>query len=300
MATTQAQELWSQSAIAERYEQKKLTFARYGYEEVETENCVRLGGLGKPDHPGPAPETRTEYLAGRAMREALLDALDINGYRQFTEVPYKYMSDEKLLVSIHRARAESRYLPAEARAESQRWLREHAPDACTASSSPFGACGCLLLLFRDYSFGHKSAQVVDELAFEQAIVAQAHPAASAFHVHLIHALKAEDHNVLAAEAAHCAIHHFVCQTALIFSIHDIFMPGLEPDVRLAFPFFYIVVAHVYQFNDAPFTRKLVGLPSRCSPTHFLSATIIHLFHHSTSLNFAWLKVLAQKQKDRLA
>jgi len=127
MAAAQAQQLWDNSAIAERYEQKKLICARYGFEEIETGYCVWLGGLEKPDQPWSASETRTEYLAGCAMRETLLYALDVNGYRQFTEMPYKYMSDEKLLESMHKARAESRYLPAEARAESQRWLEEHAP-----------------------------------------------------------------------------------------------------------------------------------------------------------------------------
>jgi hypothetical protein len=48
---------------------------------------------------------------------------------QYREMPYKCVSDEQLLESMHKARAKSRYLPAEARAESQRWLGEHARDA---------------------------------------------------------------------------------------------------------------------------------------------------------------------------
>jgi hypothetical protein len=129
LAAAQAQQLWEHSAVGERYEQKQVIRARYGFEEAGTEYCVWLGGLEKPDDPWLAPETRTDYLARCAMRETLLYALDINGYRQFTETPYKYVSDEKLLESMHKARAKSRYLPVEARAESKQWLGEHAHDA---------------------------------------------------------------------------------------------------------------------------------------------------------------------------
>jgi len=41
--------------------------------------------------------------------------------------------------------------------------------------------------------------MVDKLAFQKAVVAQAHPTTPVRRVHLVRALKAEDHDMLAAE-----------------------------------------------------------------------------------------------------
>lgn len=125
IAAAQAQRLWDQSAITERHEQQKVIRARYGFEEVETDYCVWLGGVEQPDHPWPTEDNRADYMANWARRETLLYALDVNGYRQFTEASYKYVTDEILLERMHRLRAKSRCLPDEARGESQRWLAEN-------------------------------------------------------------------------------------------------------------------------------------------------------------------------------
>jgi hypothetical protein len=94
--------------------------ARYGYEEVETGYRVWLGGL--ENLPWSLSQTRAEYLAWRAKKETLLSALDLNGYRQFTEITPDLISDEALLKSMHTQRAKSLYVPAKARAESAQWL----------------------------------------------------------------------------------------------------------------------------------------------------------------------------------
>ena len=59
------------------------------------------------------------------MQQTLLYALDVNGYRQFTQISSKCVSDDKLLERMHRARATSSYRPDAVRTESHQWLREH-------------------------------------------------------------------------------------------------------------------------------------------------------------------------------
>jgi hypothetical protein len=124
-AADQAQELWDQSTILEKHQEQKVFRARYGFEEVETKYCVWLGGIDKPGDPWPKSQSRDDYLAELALRQTLLSALDVNGYRQHIGISSKYVSDEKLLESMHRARVESPHLPAAVRAESRQWLHEH-------------------------------------------------------------------------------------------------------------------------------------------------------------------------------
>lgn len=123
-ATVRAQQLWDQSAILEKHKEHKVIRARYGVEEVETTYCVWLGGFDKPGDPWPTAQSRADYLAELAMRQTVLYALDVNGYRQRMEISSKYVSDDKLLESMHRARAESPHLPAAVRTESRQWLHE--------------------------------------------------------------------------------------------------------------------------------------------------------------------------------
>ena len=61
-------------------------------------------------------------MADRALRETLLHALDVNGWRAFIEMPFKYATDDQLLQKMHELRARSHYQSAEARAESTQWL----------------------------------------------------------------------------------------------------------------------------------------------------------------------------------
>jgi len=41
------------------------------------------------------------------MRETLLYALDVNGWRAFIHMPFKYSTDDELLRAMHELRAES-------------------------------------------------------------------------------------------------------------------------------------------------------------------------------------------------
>ncbi len=126
LAATHAQQLWAESGIQQRYLEKKVVSARFGVEEVGIEYCTWLGGLDDPNSPGPQPKTRADYLVALAMRATLLYALDIDGFRQFTGLRYRHLSDEQLLHGMHEDRAELIHIPPEARAESQRWLKKHA------------------------------------------------------------------------------------------------------------------------------------------------------------------------------
>ncbi len=59
------------------------------------------------------------------MRETLLHALDVNGWRAFLQISFKDRTDDQLLQRMHKLRSKSRYQSAETRAESTRWLAEH-------------------------------------------------------------------------------------------------------------------------------------------------------------------------------
>ena len=105
--------------------QKKVIRARYGYEEVETGYCTWLGVCENQEKMWSGSKSRAEYMAQKAMRETLLYALDVNGWRAFIQMPFKYSTDDELLRALHELRAESRHQPADARVESVRWLAEH-------------------------------------------------------------------------------------------------------------------------------------------------------------------------------
>ncbi len=126
VAAAFAQQLWDHSAILDKFREQKVIRARYGYKEVETGYCTRLGVCASREKKlWPEPESRAEHMARKAMRETLLRALDVNGWRAFAQMPFKYSTDDELLHTMHELRIESPYQSTEARAESARWLEEH-------------------------------------------------------------------------------------------------------------------------------------------------------------------------------
>lgn len=127
VAAAQAQKLWEQSLVQQFHGAKKITQARYGVEEVETGYCRWLGALEDPENRWPAPESRDEFMRDKAMNETITWALDVDRLRERMHFSPERWSDEKLLDILHHWRARSEDLPAEARAESEQWIREH-PD----------------------------------------------------------------------------------------------------------------------------------------------------------------------------
>lgn len=125
VAATAAQRLWDQSSILDKFREQKLIRARYGYEEVETSYRTWLGECQNQDKLWTKPASRAEHIAHQAMRETLLHALDVNGWRAFMEIPFQYRTDDELLQAMHKARVKSRYQSAEVRAESAQWLADH-------------------------------------------------------------------------------------------------------------------------------------------------------------------------------
>jgi hypothetical protein len=125
VAAAFAQQLWDHSDILDKFREQKVIRARYGYKEVETGYCTWLGVCANQGKMWPEPESRVEHMARKAMRETLLRALDVNGWRAFAQMPFKYSTDDELLRTMHKLRVESPHQPAEARAESARWLEEH-------------------------------------------------------------------------------------------------------------------------------------------------------------------------------
>lgn len=122
VAQQQAQQLWEQSTIVQKYKDGKIEWAEYGYEEVETNYCIWMGGLQSPEHFLDAPTSYDEHLRRRALELTLIFALALEDYRQ---LPRRWMSDDDLLATMHEKRAKSKYIPAAARTESEQWLREH-------------------------------------------------------------------------------------------------------------------------------------------------------------------------------
>ena len=84
-----------------------------------------LGECHIPEKPWPKSTSRADHLAKRAMRETLLHALDVNGWRAFIEMPFKYATDDQLLQKMHELRVKSRYQSPGACAESVQWLAAH-------------------------------------------------------------------------------------------------------------------------------------------------------------------------------
>ncbi len=125
VASALAQQLWDHSAILNKFQEHKVIRARYGYEEVETGYCTWLGICASQEKIWTESQSRAEYMAEKAMCETLLRALDVDGWRVFIQMPFKYSTDEDLLRALHELRVESKHQSAEARAESARWLEEH-------------------------------------------------------------------------------------------------------------------------------------------------------------------------------
>jgi hypothetical protein len=125
VAAAQAQQLWDQSVIPDKFREQKVIRARYGYEEVETGYCTWLGVCKNQEKMWSRSESRTEHMTQKAMRETLLRALDVNGWRAFLHLSFKYSTDDELLRAMHEVRAKSPHQLPEARAESARWLVEH-------------------------------------------------------------------------------------------------------------------------------------------------------------------------------
>ena len=127
VARAQAQKLWEASTIQRLYKEGKVTRARFGIEEVETNFCTWLGAVEDPKHPWAQPKTRSEHMTNWAMQETIAYALDVVRFREDRKLSREDVSDEKLLRVLHERRAQSKYIPIEARAESEHWLASH-PD----------------------------------------------------------------------------------------------------------------------------------------------------------------------------
>jgi hypothetical protein len=126
-ASEQAQKTWDQSQILQQFKTGKISRAIYGYQEVETGFTVYLGACTNPDKPWEQPVSRKAHMETLTMREALCYALDVNDYRDYLGVSVKLISDEQILMIMHKVRARSKCIPAEIKQESRMWLAQHEP-----------------------------------------------------------------------------------------------------------------------------------------------------------------------------
>jgi hypothetical protein len=118
VAAAQAQQVWDRSRIVQQHSAGKVERARYGFQEVETGYSTWLGGCEDSKQPWLVHSTRAEHLADMALRETLIHALDVDGFRAFTGIAREHRSDEALLRRLHQLRAESKYIPEAAREKS--------------------------------------------------------------------------------------------------------------------------------------------------------------------------------------
>jgi hypothetical protein len=120
-----AQELWQRSNILKMFHDNIILSAKYGYQEVETHYTVFLGECSPEDQQTSKEISRSEYLADRALRYTLINALDVSGYRSLLGIPIEHFSDEDMLCRLHHLRAKCSLVPAEAIAESIKWIRSN-------------------------------------------------------------------------------------------------------------------------------------------------------------------------------
>jgi hypothetical protein len=120
----QAQNIWNQSKILQQFKDGKIIRARYGYKEGETGFVEYLGACERTDQPWGPPESRQEYLEEFALRHTICYALAVNDFRDYLGLSQEAFSDEKLLVTMHKDRAMSKYIPAEVKRESKLWLAQ--------------------------------------------------------------------------------------------------------------------------------------------------------------------------------
>ena len=78
-------------------------------------------------------------MAEQAEILTLANALDVDSYRAFLGVELKELDDEQLLASLHRRRVQSQAIPSVARAESERWLKEHGHESSGDTGNGSGA-----------------------------------------------------------------------------------------------------------------------------------------------------------------
>ncbi len=127
VAIEQAQLMWNKSRIVTCFRRGQLLMrARYGIQEVETGYVEWLGACENPEQPWEKPLKRAEYMAQQAEELTLAHALDVDGFRTLFGPDTSQLDDEWLLRALHRRRARSHAIPAAARAESERWLKERA------------------------------------------------------------------------------------------------------------------------------------------------------------------------------
>jgi len=124
VAVEQAQLMWNKSRIVEHYGKRKLLSARYGVKEVETGYVSWIGGCENIEKPWAKELARAEYLVRKAEGLTLANALDVDGFREFTGWSQEVMTDDLILSALHHRRMNSPAIPAASRAESRRWLRE--------------------------------------------------------------------------------------------------------------------------------------------------------------------------------
>ena len=125
LAVAQAQLIWDKSSIVQHFKSGKVIRARYGYQEVETGYLSYLGGCNAPEQPWGKPPTRAEYMADKAIRHTIFYSMNVNDFRDYLGITAEIIGDERVIATMHEARAESQYIPVEARKESQIWLLEH-------------------------------------------------------------------------------------------------------------------------------------------------------------------------------
>lgn len=124
IAKIKTQKTWDDSFIIQQFKLGKISRARYGYKESETGYTEFLGGCENPDRPFSYFHNRQEFMERLALRESIVQSLNVDDFRDFLGIEKSVITDEKLLEGLHESRATSLHQPPHLRKESKVWLIE--------------------------------------------------------------------------------------------------------------------------------------------------------------------------------
>lgn len=127
LAMNQAQNAWNQSKILHQFKAGSVTRARYGYFEIETHYPVYLGECSEGTSSWAENHTRQEFLEKQAFRNSVFHSLIVEDVRCYLDIDKDTLSDLELLMLMHEARADSKFLNPSEKIKSQIWLSENQP-----------------------------------------------------------------------------------------------------------------------------------------------------------------------------
>jgi len=125
IASVMACRLWFGSKVLQEFEAGNIVGAQYGFQEIETDYAVYLGGCSNPDNPWQFQadtESRDDYLTATALTHTLALALDVDLYQKILKPVF---NERQSLKFLHYCRSKSCFASPEMKQDSRKWLNAH-------------------------------------------------------------------------------------------------------------------------------------------------------------------------------